>query len=235
MENIETLENQAKNGDVYSILEIAVLAIEDKYDKQKAIEYLLTAGEEYKGEVYYCLYELYEQKSNSDTKSLDYETAQKYLYQSAEFGNENAFWMIIKKEDEAKNYEKAIPYIQKFVEQNDGFAMAFLGDYYLEGKGVEASCYKALQFFNGVFEKCSEETIDEWTKETIIKGKAKIEGLKLAFDEGNISHILLQKKLSIGYPLASETFEWLLEKSYINKDGKTIISKEEYEKLFSEV
>ena len=61
----------------------------------------------------------------------------------------------------------------------------------------------------------------------------KIEGLKFAYENGEISRVLLQKKFSIGYPVASETFEWLLEKAYIDKDGKTIISKEEYEKLFN--
>ena len=155
MEDIIALENQAKSGDIDSIIDIALLAIEDKYDKQKAIEYLLTTSEERKDEVYYCLYELYQQKADFDTESLDYETAQKYLYLSAELGNETAFWMIIEKEDRAGNYEKAIPYIHKFVEQNDGFAMTLLGDYYLEGKGVPqdygkaADCFeKAIRFGN---------------------------------------------------------------------------------------
>ena len=62
----------------------------------------------------------------------------------------------------------------------------------------------------------------------------KIEGLKLAYENAEISRVLLQSKLSIGYVDASNIFEWLLDKAYIDKDGKTIISKEEYEKLFKE-
>ena len=74
----------------------------------------------------------------------------------------------------------------------------------------------------------------ETTKEDCIKYKTKIEGLKLAYENAEISRVLLQSKLSIGYVDASNIFEWLLEKAYIDKNGKTIITKEEYENLFKE-
>ena len=421
MEKIELLEKQAESGNVDSIIEIAKLAIDNNYNKEKAIEYLLSINEKMNPEAYYCLYVLYEQKSILDTDNIALETSQKYLYMSAELGFETAYWTIAGESDGEKNYEKAILYIQKLIEKNNGDAMIEMAHYYKDGRGVEQSFEKAFEYYNkalsigctgayvglgiaylngeGVeqnideaikcFEKAIEynhadafnnmgflyyygegveqdyekafqyyikgaeggfeisqykvgcmyrdgigvkqdlgkafnwlkkateqyfykafndignlyehgegteqnydlalesfndaifwaeandkilptayynvgrlyfdgkgveinykkalehfnvaienshlSTMKETTKEDCIKYKTKIEGLKLAFEEGNISRVALQSKLSIGFPLASEVFDWLKEQKYIDKDGKTILTKEEYEKLFKEI
>lgn len=68
-----------------------------------------------------------------------------------------------------------------------------------------------------------------------------LEALKIAVNEEEIGCVLLQRKLSIGYELAYDILEQMEKDGFVsalNKETfkrKVLISKEEYEKLFSEV
>lgn len=66
-----------------------------------------------------------------------------------------------------------------------------------------------------------------------------IKALQIACEKGEISCIMLQKELSIGYELASDLCEWLEENGYVssideNYKRKTLITKEEFEVLVKE-
>ena len=67
-----------------------------------------------------------------------------------------------------------------------------------------------------------------------------LEALKIAVNEEKIGCVLLQRKLSIGYELAYDILEQMEKDGFVsalNKETfkrKVLISKEEYEKLFSE-
>ena len=71
--------------------------------------------------------------------------------------------------------------------------------------------------------------------------KKYLEALKIAVNEEEIGCVLLQRKLSIGYELAYDILEQMEKDGFVsalNKETfkrKVLISKEEYEKLFSEV
>ncbi len=66
-----------------------------------------------------------------------------------------------------------------------------------------------------------------------------IKALQIACEKGEISCVILQRELSIGYVLASDLCEWLEENGYVssineNYKRKTIITKQEFETLVKE-
>ena len=128
--------------------------------------------------------------------------------------------------DIERDYKKAFETYKIASENNIHIGYYRMACMYLNGDYVEKNYFKAFE---------NAQTARKMGLEKANKIIHKIEGLKFAFEEGGISRVALQSKLSIGFPLASEVFDWLKEQKYIDKDGKTILTKEEYEKLFSEV
>lgn len=67
----------------------------------------------------------------------------------------------------------------------------------------------------------------------------KLKALRLACEKGEISCVMLQKELSIGYELASDLCEWLEDNGYVSHANeqykrKTLITKQEFETLVKE-
>lgn len=83
-------------------------------------------------------------------------------------------------------------------------------------------------------------TVNEEKYKTNLNGinelPIKTKALQIACEKGEVSCVMIQKELSIGYELASDLCEWLEKNGYVssldeNYKRKTLITKEECKEL----
>ena len=125
-----------------------------------------------------------------------------------------------------QDYKKAFE-LYKIVAENDislgYYKMAYM---YLNGEGVKVNFKKARK--NALIAK-------EKGSERANKLITILDGLDIAVKQGTASCVLFQRELCISFPVACEILDWLKEKGYVGKDKRTLLSEEEYEKLFKEI